>query len=87
MVFLIQNTQYRGTRALQLTMDEIIRTTKGAQNVLLDLESMDAAELDEMRKLYEDLAEKARKSSEVKMQTGVVEIAPKTAKDSSSSDK
>ena len=36
----------------------IIRTTKGAQNVLLGLESMDAAELDELRKLYEQLSEK-----------------------------
>lgn len=84
MVFLIQNTQYRDTQALQLKMDEIIRSTSGAQNMLLDLESMDAAKLDELRKLYEDLAEKARKSSEGKTQTGVVEIKVNTGEDSSS---
>ena len=82
MVFLIQNTQYRDTQALQLKMDEIIRSTSGAQNMLLDLESMDAAKLDELRKLYEDLAEKARQSSERKTQTGVVEIKVNTGKDS-----
>jgi low affinity Fe/Cu permease len=38
-------------------MDEIIRTTSGAQNMLLDLESMDAAKLEELRKVYEELAE------------------------------
>jgi low affinity Fe/Cu permease len=78
MVFLIQNTQYRDTQALQLKMDEIIRTTSGAQNMLLDLESMDAAKLEKLRKVYEELAEKARKSSERKTRTGVVEIQVKT---------
>ena len=74
MVFLIQNTQYRDTQALQLKMDEIIRATNGAQNVLLDLENTDGGQLDELRKLYEGLAEKARKSSERKARTGIVEI-------------
>lgn len=87
MVFLIQNTQYRDTQALQLKMDEIIRTTSGAQNVLLDLESMDAAKLEELRKTYEELAEKARRSSERKMQTGIVEIQVKTPDGSSSPNK
>ena len=38
MVFLIQNTQNRDSRAMQLKLDEIIRAQEGSYNVLLDVE-------------------------------------------------
>jgi low affinity Fe/Cu permease len=60
MVFLIQNTQNRDTEALQIKLDEIIRSIKGARNEVLDLEEMDEKELDEIRKEYLGLAEHAR---------------------------
>lgn len=60
MVFLIQNTQNRDTEALQIKLDEVIRSTKGARNEVLDLEEMDEKELNEVRKEYLDLAEHAR---------------------------
>lgn len=60
MVFLIQNTQNRDTEALQIKLDEIIRSIKGARNQMLDLEDLDEKELDEIRKEYVDLAEKSR---------------------------
>ena len=61
MVFLIQNTQNRDTEALQIKLDEIIRSTRSARNELLDLEEMDTAQLDEIRKQYLELADHARK--------------------------
>jgi low affinity Fe/Cu permease len=41
MVFLNQKTQNRYTQAIHLKLDELIRATKGARNVLLNLEHMD----------------------------------------------
>ena len=64
MVFLIQNTQNRDTEALQIKLDEIIRSTKGARNEVLDLEEMDEKGLDEIRKEYLHLAEMARQHLE-----------------------
>src|SRR5690242_1242685 len=44
MVFLIQNTQNRDGRALQLKLDELIRSTKDARNRLIDLEGCSGEE-------------------------------------------
>jgi low affinity Fe/Cu permease len=60
MVFLIQNTQNRDSAAIQLKLDEIIRSTHGAHNDMLDLESLSSHDLEKMRALYQQLAEKAR---------------------------
>jgi low affinity Fe/Cu permease len=60
MVFLIQNTQYRDAEAIQVKLDELIRVTEGAHNVLLDLEELEEHELDRIRKGYVKLAQSAR---------------------------
>jgi low affinity Fe/Cu permease len=60
MVFLIQYTQNLDTEALQVKIDELIRATEGAHNALLDLEELDAEELDRIRTSYEKLANEAR---------------------------
>ena len=60
MVFLIQNTQNRESMAVQIKLDEIIRALDGAHNALLDLEELDANELERLRDRYEELARKAR---------------------------
>lgn len=62
MVFLIQNTQNRDTEAIHLKLDELIRATRGAHNALLDLEQLEEAQLDEFRRRYEALAERAREN-------------------------
>jgi low affinity Fe/Cu permease len=60
MVFLIQNTQYRDTEAIQVKLDELIRATKGAHNALLDLEELEEKNLDAFRAKYQALARVAR---------------------------
>lgn len=60
MVFLIQNTQNRDSQAVQLKLDELIRATRGAHNALLDLEELEDAELELIRRRYGELATRAR---------------------------
>ena len=75
MVFLIQSTQNRDTEALQVKLDELIRTTRGAHNILLDLEELDEKQLDRIRDCYERLAAQARDASRTGTpDTGVPEV-------------
>jgi low affinity Fe/Cu permease len=60
MVFLIQNTQNRDTQAIHVKLDELIRATKGAHNILLDLEELEEDNLNEFKLKYEALATAAR---------------------------
>lgn len=62
MVFVIQNTQNRDTQAIQIKLDELIRSTQGAHNALLDLEELDEDMLDKFRAQYEKLALNSRRA-------------------------
>jgi low affinity Fe/Cu permease len=48
MVFLIQNTQNRDSKAMQLKLDELIRATEQARNQLIHLETLSDAELESL---------------------------------------
>ncbi len=60
MVFLIQNTQNRDTQAIQVKLDELIRATRGAHNVLMDLEELEEENLDAFKRKYHAIAAAAR---------------------------
>ena len=53
--FLLQNTQNRDTRALQLKLDELIRSTAGARQQLIQLEKLDDDQLDALKHEFERL--------------------------------
>jgi len=55
MVFLIQNTQNRDSKAIHLKLDELIRGVKGARNGLVNLESLTDEELARLQKEFEKL--------------------------------
>jgi low affinity Fe/Cu permease len=55
MVFLIQNTQNRDARAINLKLNELIRAMDTARNQLIDIERLSDLELDEMQATYEKI--------------------------------
>src|SRR5438552_17908498 len=55
MVFVIQNTQNRDTKALQLKLDELIRGVKGARTELIDLEDLTDEELEVLAQEFHKL--------------------------------
>jgi low affinity Fe/Cu permease len=61
MVFVIQNTQNRDTAAMHIKIDELIRVTGRARNILIDLEELDDRDLERLRRDFERLAEEGRR--------------------------
>jgi low affinity Fe/Cu permease len=53
MVFLIQNTQNRDSRAINLKLDELIDSINSAKNEMIDIEHLSDAELDVLAHRYE----------------------------------
>jgi low affinity Fe/Cu permease len=52
MVFLIQNTQNRDAKAMQLKLDELILSMKGARNEMLDIEELTDEQLEAIAEVY-----------------------------------
>jgi low affinity Fe/Cu permease len=59
MVFLIQNTQNRHSKAVHLKLDELIRAVTGARNHLVDLERLSDQELQKLQSEFERIGAKA----------------------------
>jgi low affinity Fe/Cu permease len=55
--FLLQNTQNRDTRALQLKLDELLRATGGARSSLMNLEKLSDDELARLQKEFERISQ------------------------------
>ena len=62
MVFLIQNTQNRDAKAMQLKLDELIRAVKGARNQLVDLENLSDEDLKKLEEQFRRLRSKAERN-------------------------
>jgi low affinity Fe/Cu permease len=56
MVFLIQNTQNRDAKAMQLKLDELIRSIETADDAIIRAEDETDEELAELKRQYEDLS-------------------------------
>ena len=63
MVFLIQNTQNRDSKAVHLKLDELIRAVGGARNHLVDIERLSDQDLQRLQKEFERIGKKADKAS------------------------
>src|SRR5271163_3495700 len=53
MVFLIQNTQNRDARAINLKLNELIRAIDKARDQMIDIETLSDLELDVIQRKYE----------------------------------
>src|SRR5438093_12255568 len=56
--FLLQNTQNRDTRSLQLKLDELLRATNGARLSLVNLERLSDEELARLKEEFERISQR-----------------------------
>jgi low affinity Fe/Cu permease len=58
-VFMIQNTQNRDSRAIHLKLDELIRAVESARNMLVDVEDLPDEELARLAREFQRLRRRA----------------------------
>jgi len=61
-VFLIQNTQNREARAMQLKLDELLRAVREARTAMVALESLPDEELERLQQRFQQLQERAARA-------------------------
>lgn len=66
MVFLIQKSQNKDSKSIQLKLNELIASSEKASNRMVDIEDLTEKELDHLHKLYEHLADKAKKEKNIR---------------------
>lgn len=65
MVFLIQKTQNKDSKAIHLKLNELIASHQGASNRMVDLEDLGEDELNELHKFYEKLSDLAEQEDDI----------------------
>lgn len=55
MIFLVQHTQNRESRALHLKIDELLRSVKAARNSLIDLENCSDEEIADLERQFREI--------------------------------
>jgi low affinity Fe/Cu permease len=68
MVFLLQYDQNRNAKAIQVKLDELIRSGEGARNKLVDAEELSDDQLEDLHEEFQRIR-KARRSSKPRRQT------------------
>jgi len=74
MVFLIQNTQNRDAKVIQLKLDELLRAVEGARTQLVSLENFSDDELMQLQKEFERLHKRFSTPPKLHEATTKVEI-------------
>lgn len=65
MVFLIQKSQNKDSKAIQLKLNELIAASRFASNRMVDIEDLSEAELDVLHKFYQQLSDDAEKDQDI----------------------
>jgi len=65
MVFLIQKSQNKDSKAIHLKLNELLASHQGASNRMVNLEDLGEKELDQLHKFYVTLAALAEKEDDI----------------------
>jgi low affinity Fe/Cu permease len=65
MVFLIQKSQNKDSKAIQLKLNELIAASRHASNRMVDIEDLTEAELDVLHKYYQKLSDVAEADDDI----------------------
>jgi len=65
-IFLVQNTQNRDAKAMQLKLDELIRAGRASRNQLLDLEDLSDEEMDRLQQQFQEMRDQANHKAQRK---------------------
>lgn len=65
MVFIIQKSQNKDSKAIQIKLNELLAANQQASNRIVDIEDLNEAELDDLRIFYTRLSELAKKESDI----------------------
>lgn len=65
MVFLIQKSQNKDSKAIQLKLNELIAASRHASNRMVDIEDLTEAELDVLHKYYQRLSDISEKDDDI----------------------
>ena len=65
MVFMIQKSQNKDSKAIQIKLNELIAAHEKASNRIVDIEDLTEAELDQLHIYYEKLGQLAKKDADI----------------------
>ncbi len=65
MVFLIQKTQNKDSKAIQLKLNELLAASRFASNRMVDIEDLTEEELDTLHKYYQKLSDVAERDDDI----------------------
>ena len=65
MVFLIQKSQNKDSKAIQLKLNELIAASRHASNRMVDIEDLSEAELDVLHKYYQRLSDISEEDEDI----------------------
>jgi len=65
MVFLIQKSQNKDSKAIHLKLNELIASHQGTSNRMVNIEDLTESELDHLQKFYVELSKLAQKEGDI----------------------
>lgn len=65
MVFVIQKSQNKDSKAIQLKLNELIAASKDASNRIVDVEDLDEKEIDTLHQFYEKISSEFEEDNDI----------------------